>query len=192
MRLAWRITIAFGMVLVLAAVAYVLAIRSLNRAFAGTDLTPVILAAKKAASDLVVAKQLPEQTVLSRGLLDAYQKNPAAFRADAKLFDTWRIAVQVGKAALDNTPTGSWVRSSIDATYLSPDQRTDPWHHSLCLLRRGDMLVVISGGPNAPMSPVCKNIQITENEVARLPRGRLLETPSGNLTLVMDKNSSRS
>jgi hypothetical protein len=165
---------------------------SLQFAFAKADFQPLGTIFKKAAADLLVVRQPSKAETKSGALLDLYQQNPAVFQADAKLFDVWHTALQVGNATLSHTPSGSWVRSTADATYLSPIYRTDPWQHSFCLLRRGDMLLVISSGPKAPISPVCNDVQITEAELAQLPRGRLLETPSGNLTLVLGKRVSES
>jgi hypothetical protein len=63
--------------------------------------------------------------------------------------------------------------------------RLDPWGHPFCLLRREDVLVVVSPGPKAPSLPICKDITVQAQELERLPRGRLIETPGGALLLAV-------
>jgi len=115
------------------------------------------------------------------------QHDPDAVRENAKLFDAWTASVKLGSAALKNTPGGNWVRSSADANYVASQDRVDPWNHTLCLLRRGDDVLVVSGGPNAPSSPSCRDIQLQAKDLAGLPRRKLLESPAGYLMLVVDK-----
>ncbi|HZR64988.1 MAG TPA: hypothetical protein VFA85_07560 [Terriglobales bacterium] len=165
---------------------------SLQFAFAKADFKPLGIVFKKAASDVLVVRQPSNSEKKSGALLDLYQQNPIAFQSDAKLFDAWIAALRVGKATLSHTASGSWVRSTANASYLSPSQQTDPWHHPFCLLRRGDWLLVVSGGPKAPASPTCENIQIADHELAQFPLGKLFETPSGNLALVLDTKHSES
>jgi len=115
------------------------------------------------------------------------QHNPEAVRGNAKLFDAWMESLKLGSAALKNTPRGNWVRSSSDADYVALQDRLDPWNHTFCLLRRGDDVLVVSGGPKAPSSPICRDIQLQARDLAELPRRKLLESPAGYLMLVVDK-----
>jgi len=110
------------------------------------------------------------------------------FRTDAKLFDTWRLAVTLGNATLKSTASGNWLRTSSTADYVSSEDKLDPWGHSFCLLRRGDQLLVISAGPSAPSSPTCKDTRVSEQELSRLPRKKLLQSPGGHLLLALDKS----
>jgi hypothetical protein len=115
------------------------------------------------------------------------QHDPDAVRKNATLFDAWTASVKLGSAVLKHTPGGNWVRSSVEANYVAPQDRVDPWNHTFCLLRRGDDLLVVSGGPKAPDSPACRDIQLQADDLAKLPHRKLLESPAGYLFLVVDK-----
>jgi len=153
-----------------------------------SDVGPFEVMMKKAASQLLVMKRPDSKPVsLTGGYLIAYQNDPEGFKRDAKLFDTWTASVKLGSAALKNAPHGNWVRSSADADYVAPQDRVDSWSHTFCLLRRDDDVLVVSGGPNAPGSPACRDVQLQAKDLAELPHGKLLESPAGYLILVVDK-----
>jgi hypothetical protein len=147
---------------------------------------PLEMALMKAASDVFVVKRPdPKPASLSGGYLVAYQRDPDAFRKDAKLLDAWLASAKLGVAALKNTPRGNWVRSSADANYVASRDRVDPWRHTFCLLRRDEDVLVVSGGPEAPSSPECRDIRLDAKDLAELPHGKLLESPAGYLVLVV-------
>lgn len=160
---------------------------SLDHAFANLDVGPLETTVKKAAADLVVVKRNPDTPAArSQGYLVAYEQNPQGFQADARLFDTWFTAVQLGVATFKDAPQGDWIRSSSESVYVPAAQRVDPWNHTFCLLRRADTLAIISAGPAAPSSPTCKNVSVEAGELAKLPHKKLLQTPAGFLILVLD------
>jgi hypothetical protein len=181
------VTLGIGIFLALGTVSYLLAIHNLDKTFANVDLKPFEFIFKKTAADLVVVKQHPKVSAQTQGYLKAYESNPAGFQSDSQLFDAWVSSAKIGEDTLKNTLPGSWARSSTDADYLLRTDRTDPWGHSFCLLRRGDTLVVVSAGPKALSSPTCKDIKIAGQELARIPRKKLIETPAGNLIFVLDQ-----
>ena len=148
------------------------------------DFKPFITTIKGTLASVAVIKQPGSPTLFTKPA--AY--SPKDLEADAKLFDAWSSAKELGKAALEHTPSGSWVRGSTDAAYVQPEKRLDPWNHWFCLLRRGDVLVVMSAGALAPSSPSCQNVHVQASELAALPQGKLLETPDGFLILALDKN----
>jgi hypothetical protein len=163
---------------------------ALGRGLRSNSVEPFVTIMKKAASDVVVAKQrsLSSQSALPAGYLVAYEQNREDFNADAKLFDAWMTAMQLGTFVLEHGPNGNWVRSSSAIEGVVPENQLDPWAHSLCVLRRGDSVLVISGGPNAPSSPLCKDVKMTDEELASFPHKKLLQTPAGSLVLVADKS----
>lgn len=148
-----------------------------------STLLQFVTFAKKTGADLVVIKQPP----LAPWNAPGYSSE--RIEADAKLFDMWSTAVQLSSAVLENGPAGDWVRSSSELEGAKVDSKTDPWGHSICLLRRDGLVLVISAGPGAPSSPNCKNIHMTADELAKFPRRKLLQSPSGSLVLVADKAS---
>ncbi len=115
------------------------------------------------------------------------QHDPDAVRKNAKLFEAWTASMKLGSATLKSTPGGNWVRSSADADYVASQDRVDPWDHTFCLLRRGDDVLVVSGGPKAPNSPSCRDIRLQAKDLVELPRRKLLESPAGYLMLVVNK-----
>lgn len=187
-KLAQNLGLSLGCLLVLTVGFYFLTIRSLDKAFAKADFSPVVARTKAAVAGLVVARQpsigAPGQEFFATG-------KPATIQSDAKLLDAWVSALQIAETTLTATSAGSWVRRSDDAIYLGAIKRRDPWDHYVCVLRRGDVVAVIGGGPKAPSSPVCSDITVTESELEQLPRARLLETPAGNLILLATKHRVR-
>jgi hypothetical protein len=189
-RLARVIVYALGITLLAFAcfsLWMVLAIRSMrfDFHFSEADWEPFATTFKSALSNFFVVRRAASASDQTR--FPDFQHDPDAVRRNAKLFDTWRASVKLGSAALKNTPRGNWVRSSADADYVAVQDRVDAWDHTFCLLRRGDDLLVVSGGPKAPGSPSCRDIQLQAKDLAALPHRRLLESPAGYLILVIDK-----
>lgn len=165
---------------------------SLSRSLRSLDPAPFATIMEKAGSDLVVMRQQgPAQAHPPRGYLVAYEQDPEGFKGDSRLFEAWVYAMSLGTSVLQNGPAGDWVRSSSELESAKPGSRLDPWQHPFCLLRRGDAVLAISGGPRAPESPTCNNIVITAEDLATFPQGKLLESPSGSLVLVVAKDSLR-
>jgi hypothetical protein len=81
--------------------------------FSPSDAEPFEMVFKKAMSDVVVVKRTDghsPQITPSPGYLVAYEKNQEKFKADAKLFDTWTAAIQLGSDVLEHAPTGDWLK----------------------------------------------------------------------------------
>ena len=193
----FRIAVASSVVVLVVAIGVsLLAVHELHTMqfqISSVDVGRLELTLKKALSDVLVIKRgvdTGHPAMLTQGYAVAYEQNPEGFKADAKLFDTWSRAMALGTQALEAGPRGDYVRSSADADYASASSRFDPWDHWFCMLRRDDTLVVVSGGPNAPSSPQCKDVRIEASELSQVPHGRLLESPSGSLTLVIDRKKS--
>ena len=156
-----------------------------------SDMEPVETMLKKALSDALVVKRPDSKpTIVSGGYILAYQNDPEGFRKDAKLLDAWMASTKLGLAALKNSPPGNWVRSSADADYVASQDRVDPWNHTFCLLRRDDHLLVVSGGPKAAASPACRDIGFRSKDLAKLPHGKLLESPAGYLMIIVDRTQA--
>jgi hypothetical protein len=153
--------------------------------FSQADWGPFATTLKSTLSNLFVIR--PAAAGSDRARFPNLQHDPDAVRSNAKLFDAWTASVKLGSATLKNAPSGNWVRSSADANYVAAQDRVDPWNHTFCLLRRGDDLLVVSGGPKVPDSPSCRDIQIQAKDLAGFPRSKLLESPSGYLMLVVEE-----
>jgi hypothetical protein len=188
-----RIALALGVVALVCVAGWIYVVRSFRIGLSPAALEPLGTILKKTGADILVVKQKADsqsRATPPRGYLVAYEQNPESFKSDARLFDTWLTATQLATAVLDNGPSGDWVESSSAIEYVKPESRLDPWGHSLCLLRRGDVLLVISGGPDALGSPTCRNIRMTAEELSKFPPKKLLQSPSGSLILVAQKTPS--
>jgi len=182
------VVLSLGVILLVGVVGWFWFMHEFRLNISRSDIDPLEMSLKKAASDVVVVKRPDSKPAsVSGGYLIAYQRDPESFNKDAKLFDTWMASAKLGLAALKNTRRGNWVRSSADADYVASQDRVDPWNHTFCLLRRDDDLLVVSGGPKAPGSPLCRDIQLKAKDLAELPHGKLLESPAGYFILVVDK-----
>jgi hypothetical protein len=183
--------INLGLIALLCVGGYSWFLHSFRAKITAAPFEPLETTLKKAASDIVVAKEGQNGPLASsspaHGYIVAYEQNPQGFKADAKLFDTWLTSVQIADSVLEHGPKGNWVRSSSEIDSLKPETRIDPWGHALCLLRRSDAVLVISGGPEASSSPTCKDVEITTEELTQFPQKKLLQSPSGSLILVADK-----
>ena len=189
-----RAAVILCLVLLLGTAGWVLLIRGLfSSPNLEASLEPLKITIKKAASDFVVVRHGKTAPFLppTGGYLIAYENDPEGFRADAKVFDTWFNATRLATQVLDRGTDRNWVRSSSEIDYLKPEDRLDAWGHAFCLLRRENTLLVISAGSAAPSTPLCRDIHMEARELAQLPHGKLLESPSGAFLLVLDKNGSQ-
>jgi hypothetical protein len=170
-----------GILVILCFAGYFWAVHQFNESFfkiSKADIAPFETLIKSAVTTVVVVKQPAEQrTPPSGGYLKAYETDPSRFQADAKLFDAWTSELEIGEKTLESTPSGAWIRSSGAASSLPANGRADPWNHYVCLLRRVDTLAIVSAGPKATDSPICRNIQIGEKELDQLPKRKLLQSP---------------
>ncbi|HKF06330.1 MAG TPA: hypothetical protein VKB49_28690 [Candidatus Sulfotelmatobacter sp.] len=196
MTRGWKILLGGTLAVCIIFVPVVLAVwwiasQTFTLTFPTEDVGPLIASVKTVASDLVVVKRKESgHNGVPAGYLVAYEQDPKGFEADAKLFDMWTTAIQISNFVLMSGPPGDWIRSSSDLKNLRADNRTDPWGHSICVLRRNDLVLVISGGPGAPSNPTCKNVQLTADELATFPKKKLLQSPAGSLVMVADRNTS--
>ncbi len=158
---------------------------SLRSSPAQSDFEPLITTLKAGLSGVIVVRRNPTENPLvasASGLLDACDKNPEMCKGSAQLVDTWQNAAALSQAVFEHGNPGDWVASSNDLQVTS--SKLDAWGHSYCVLRRGDMLLVLSAGPRSTGSPVCRNVEVTAAELSRMPKGRLLESPAGYFVLV--------
>jgi hypothetical protein len=180
----------FGLLIVLAAAVFI-GIRHLGKGIATLDPKPLELIIKKAAiDDLLLTKQPSSAVVPPSEYEPKSLHDPHALANDEKLFDTWQTGMQLAEAVLQRK-SGDWISSSADLGFVPSERRVDGWGHSYCVLRRGETVLVISAGPSAPRSPACRDIQIREEELASLPHGRMLESPSGNLIMALDQKQQQ-
>ncbi len=178
----WGVCIAALLLLVVAGAQF-----ELGRGLRTVSVQPFATILKKVGAGIVVAKRPSPSSVQvapPAGYLIAYENDVEGFKADAKLFDSWMAAIKLSSSVLESGSAGDWVANSSNLQYVKPENRADPWGHPFCVMRRGKAVLVISGGPTAPGSPVCRDVGITADELAEFPRKKLLQSPSGSLVLV--------
>lgn len=180
--------IALGAVLLLAVAGWFLVGYSVRRAFSKTSFEPLETITKAAASDIVVIRQKGKETPpLVESYAATYERDPAKVEANAKFSEAWFAAGSLADAVFENGPNGNWVQRADELPAAVVGNRTDPWGHPFCLLRRDDVVVVLSAGPAAQAAPTCKDIPVKASALAQLPRGRMIETPRGALLLTAEQ-----
>lgn len=185
-----RLAVWIGVLLVVCGLALLVVIQNFRNFrvpfLSKQDVSSLITIAKGTAAQVVVVKRPSEQGYVPHASMNTHEIDATRFQADAKLFDAWTLQLQIAQEAVKVTRAGAWTRSSAELRHVQ--SQVDPWGHHVCLTRRGNVLAVISAGPRAPADPVCRDISISEAELRELPPARLLETPAGNLLLVIDGN----
>ncbi len=163
---------------------------SLNRAFQsaaqdGGGLRKVVDVAEAVVGSTLARGDVPLQPgeAAGEGALAYYQKNPQALQRDKRYFETWHSALAIADAGRkgEHQP-GRW-ESSTAATWIAPSQRTDAWGHAFCVRSDQAQTIVLSPGPQALSSLDCNTLKVPEEELVRMPQGRLNPIASGALIL---------
>jgi hypothetical protein len=82
---------------------------------------------------------------MGKELMTAYRKDPETYKRNAKVFETYAAAFDVGRVALSNSAPVRPI-SSANLAALAPDKRLDAWGHPFCLMVTDNQIAVISGG----------------------------------------------
>lgn len=123
------------------------------------------------------------------GALACYQKNPQALQRDKKYVETWHSALAIADAGRKSEhQLGQW-KSSTAVIWVAQSQRMDAWGHAFCVQSDQQQTVVLSPGPQALSSLNCNTLKVPEEELARMPQGRLNLLASGALILFVKKPS---
>ncbi len=134
--------------------------------------------------------QLQPGKIPSEGALAFYQKNPQALQRNRKYFETWSSALAIADAGRKNEHQMSQWESSTAVAWIAPSQRTDSWGHAFCVQSDQQQTIVISPGPQALSSLDCSTLKVTEDELAKMPQGRLNPHASGALILFVKRVST--
>ncbi len=135
--------------------------------------------------------QLRPGKAAGEGALAFYQKNPQALQRDRKYFETWSSALAIADAGRKCEHQTSRWESSTALRWIAPLQRTDSWGHAFCVQSDHQQTIVVSPGPQALSSLDCSTLKVSEDELAKMPRGRLNPHSSGVLILFVKTVSTR-
>lgn len=120
------------------------------------------------------------------GALAFYQRNPQALQRDKKYFETWSAALAIARESIRSRhESGGW-ESSTAVAWIPASHRTDSWGHAFCVQSAQHQAIVLSPGPQALGSLECSTVRLSEDELAKVPRGRLTPGASGALILVVN------
>ncbi len=124
----------------------------------------------------------------AEGSLDYYSSHPEALKSDTAFFKTWRAALVIARSRTGKSAGGRnvWI-SSRAARWIPSKYRVDGWRNYFCSGSQSDLSIVVDPGPKAMASLDCATITLRGVNLAGLPRGRLVPTPSGALVLVLGK-----
>jgi hypothetical protein len=134
---------------------------------------------------LVDGRTFPDKT---NQLLAAYRSNPEKYIKYAKFTDTVLSASQVGDELLKTPPPAELPSTSDELSSMRPDLRRDPWGHPFCIVSTDKLVFVVSFGPEAHPPFTCQTLRI-DNEIRKSER-RIFQTPSGEVVLKIDRNST--
>lgn len=131
----------------------------------------------------------PEKST-GEGALAFYEKNPQTLQRDKKYFETWHKALAIADAGRKaEHQAGHW-ESSAAEIWVGPSQRTDAWGHAFCVQSDPQETIVVSPGPHAVSSLDCDTLKLSEDELEKLPQGRLNPHASGALILFVKRSES--
>jgi hypothetical protein len=177
--------------------------QTINHAFGpGTerDVQDLSLALKGVAGKSLLAdgNVIPSQSdfgahdnVIDMGkeLIAAYRKDPETYKRNARVFETYSNAFDVGRTALNDAASRP-ATSSAELASLAPDTRMDAWGHPFCLVAAKDRIAIISGGSRADVSTSCNDTGVSKREIRSSERN-FYESPSGKLVLIIDRDSTK-
>jgi hypothetical protein len=127
---------------------------------------------------------------MGKELMAAYRKDPEKYKMNAEVFETYANALNVGRAALNNSVSERPPITSAELVSLTPDKRLDAWGHPFCVMVVDSRIAVISGGFRADTRIPCEDSGISKREI-RSSQRHFCETPSGELVSVVDSNYSK-
>jgi hypothetical protein len=124
----------------------------------------------------------------SKNLLAAYRKDPEKFKRYGALLETATNAFAVGDAIRQLQSSAALPSDSLGLTSLRDDQKVDSWGHPYCLLASGNLIAIVSLGPEAKTPAFCRSLTISKKDIFSAPR-KLFEHPSGEVVMIVDRTS---
>ena len=117
--------------------------------------------------------------------MEYYRRNPQQLQLDKKYFQTWRSALAIADSSRAGGYQINGWQSSRDISWIPVPSRTDSWGHNFCVQSTPVQAIVVSPGPQALTSLDCRGLKLPEEELAKMPEGRLNPHASGGLILVV-------
>jgi hypothetical protein len=128
-----------------------------------------------------------QMRVAPGGALNYYQQNPQELQRDRKYFETWHSALAIADTGSEKGLRSSIWESSLVAAWIPQSQRADSWGHGFCVRADLGEIIVVSPGPEAMSSLDCTTLKLSQEELSRMPNGKLSPVRSGALVLVLKK-----
>jgi hypothetical protein len=125
-----------------------------------------------------------------KSLLAAYREDPEKFKKYSALLETAVNASAVADALRQIPTSAKLPADSLGVTSLRRDQEIDAWGHPYCLLASGDLIAVISLGPEVKSAASCRTLPVSRRDVFSAPR-KLYERPFGEVILIVDRSSQK-
>ncbi|MFZ1974545.1 MAG: hypothetical protein WAU89_17000 [Candidatus Acidiferrales bacterium] len=126
---------------------------------------------------------------MGKELMAHYRKDPETYKRNAKVFETYANAFDVGRAALSNSSPLHLPINSTNLTSLAVDKRLDAWSRPFCLIGVNNRIAVISAGAGADAPISCDETGVTKREIRGSVR-KFYERPTGQLVLIIDDDTS--
>jgi hypothetical protein len=190
MRKAKSIAVMLAVLAILSLASYWFLTWNLQRSLEKADwqgLDDIIKAAiGEAVTKAAVTEETPGTSTL-RNTKEARGGNtkPDEIKSAARRADTYVAALKVGNVAISLRSQGaSLPATSSGLSAVEPRLRLDAWGHPFCLVEADGRVAVISSGSSAMMSSKCQEVEISRQDLVRLPSDKLYQYPSGALVLL--------
>jgi hypothetical protein len=145
-----------------------------------SEAVPNVQGEGKSGLDALLAS--PPAGNKSRGLIEAYQKDPKRFKRYAEMLDTAMNAKQVGDVLISQATTSRPSRTS-ESLLMDAKLKVDAWGNLFCIIPVGERVAVVSGGPSHLS---CDALPLTAQEIANSNRSLYAE-PSDVVVVIVTR-----
>lgn len=151
------------------------------------DMRPLAEVASTAVADLVVIRRddpVRSELLRGRSVAGAVAQDPKTFKEDLALVHTYMNGILVAEQAADVKDVPF---SSARFRAVLKDAALDHWGRPYCVTGNAESLVLISSGQN--QKEIRCGGTVAKAHLDGVPRGRLIKTDAGYLTLIVDRQT---
>ncbi len=127
----------------------------------------------------------------TKGILEAYQKDPRKFQQYAAAFDTWYHAQAVSDAVQRLPLSNPMPPTSASMSLHSPQHRLDAWGHPFCIFKGADQTAIVSAGPDGKGFTSCDEVRLTPAQIDHFQVVPITCQASGALIMVFKRRGNK-
>jgi hypothetical protein len=87
---------------------------------------------------------LQDEKSYTRHAMEAYRKNPGAFRGNKSVLETWSRSDYIAVAVAEQKRGGNWAETSDKLSFLDPKVRSDATGRPFCVIQQDNYIAVLS------------------------------------------------